>query len=51
MLSGWLKGVIAEMTPSSGVRVVKIFRALPCGLTSQENVSLSSRIASWPAKE
>ena len=51
MLSGWLNGVIAEITPNSGVRVVKILRALPCGLMSQENVSLSSMIASWPANE
>ena len=31
MLSGWLNGVIAEMTPSSGVRNVWIRRALPFG--------------------
>ena len=36
MLRGWLNGVIAEMTPSSGVGVVKILRRLPFGLMSQE---------------
>jgi hypothetical protein len=35
MLSGWLNGVIAEMTPFKGKRVVKILRCLPCGEMSQ----------------
>jgi hypothetical protein len=46
-----LNGVIAEIAPSSGVRVEKILRAFPCGLISQEKVSPSSLIASCPAKE
>ncbi len=46
-----MNGAIAEIAPSSGVRVVKILRALPRGLMSQENVSPSSSIASCPAKE
>ena len=50
MLSGWLKGVIAEMTPT-GSRLVKILRALPCGVRSQEKIWPSSRMASWPASE
>ena len=50
MLSGWLKGVIAEMTPT-GSRLVKILRGLPCGVRSQEKICPSSRIASWPASE
>jgi hypothetical protein len=50
MLSGWLNGVIAEMTPSSGVRVVKILRALPLGEMSQEKISPSSLMVSWPRK-
>ena len=35
MLSGWLNGVIAEIAVS-GSRTVKILRALPCGVRSQE---------------
>ena len=35
MFSGWLKGVMAEITPSSGSRVVKILRLLPFGEMSQ----------------
>ena len=49
MLSGWLKGVIAEIAVR-GSRVVKIRRALPWGVMSQEKASPSSRIASWPAR-
>src|SRR3546814_2316064 len=40
MLSGWLKGVMAEIA-ASGSRVVKILRALPCGVRSQEKISPS----------
>ena len=32
---GWLKGVIAEITPSSGSRRVKTRRFLPWGVRSQ----------------
>ncbi len=46
MLSGWLNGVIAEITPPSGWRVVKILRCLPCGEISQAYVSPSSLIVS-----
>ena len=49
MLSGWLKGVIAEIAPISGSRVVKILRCLPCGVRSQEKISPSSLITIWPA--
>jgi hypothetical protein len=41
MLSGWLKGVMAEIAVS-GSRVVKILRALPWGVRSQEKISPSS---------
>jgi hypothetical protein len=41
MLSGWLKGVMAEIAVS-GSRVVKILRALPCGVRSHEKISPSS---------
>ncbi|MNL40623.1 hypothetical protein D3C87_1629860 [compost metagenome] len=47
MLSGWLKGVIAEIA-LSGSRIVKILRALPCGVRSQEKISPSSRMHIWP---
>ena len=43
---GWLNGVIAVMTPSSGSRVVMTLRRLPCGVRSHENTWPSSRSAS-----
>ena len=50
MLRGWLKGVMAEMTPT-GSRLVKILRGFPCGVRSQEKIWPSSRMQSWPASE
>jgi hypothetical protein len=47
---GWLKGVIAVITPSSGSRSVMTLRFLPCGVRSQENTCPSSRSASFAPK-
>ncbi len=49
MLSGWLKGVMAEIA-FKGSRVVKILRALPWGVRSQEKISPSSWMQSCPAR-
>ena len=43
MFIGWLKGVIALMTPCSGSRSVCTRRLRPCGVMSQEKVWASSR--------
>ena len=51
MFNGWLNGVMAEITPIKGTRVVKILRCFPFGLISQENVSPSSLMHNCPAKE
>ena len=48
--SGWLNGVIAEITPSSGSRSVYTLRFLPCGVRSQEKIWPSSCSAALPAK-
>jgi hypothetical protein len=47
---GWLKGVMAVITPSNGSRVVITLRCLPCGVRSQENTWPSSRSASLAPK-
>ena len=47
-LRGWLNGVIAA-ADRSGSRVVKILRALPCGVMSQEKICPSSFSASMAA--
>ncbi len=44
---GWLNGVIALITPSSGSRWVCTRRLRPCGVMSQEKVWPSSLRQAW----
>ncbi len=48
--SGWLNGVMAEMTPCSGSRSVYTLRDLPWGVRSHEKICPSSLSAALPAK-
>ncbi|MNC92860.1 hypothetical protein D3C83_93680 [compost metagenome] len=47
---GWLNGVIAQITPSSGSRRVYTRRFLPCGVRSHEKDWPSSLSVSIAAK-
>ena len=47
--SGWLNGVMAVITPSSGSRIVCTRRCLPWCVRSQEKLWPSSTSACWAA--